>query len=151
MKTPFRNAPDDRIPKAPPSEPPRSNPRPPSLAKLQQGLALEGIIVEHWQMDYLELVLSAARRRPFDIYSIGRSKSHHRIQSFAWAATKHPHPPGVDDDPSMRLHLNMWPPDQLPKADPRQQALAAKAARGKGPPSSASWRGKERSTKYRTQ
>ncbi|MHA7270414.1 hypothetical protein [Arthrobacter sp. HLT1-20] len=33
----------------------------------------------------------------------------------------------------------------------RHTALAAKASRGKGPPSSAGWRGKERNTKYRSQ
>ena len=34
--------------------------------------------------------------------------------------------------------------------DPRTRALAAKAARGKGPQSPAGWRGKERNTKYRS-
>lgn len=35
--------------------------------------------------------------------------------------------------------------------DPRRAALAAKAARGKGPPSPGSWRGRERTTKFRSQ
>lgn len=140
-----RDSLDGRTPAKPPSELHPSEPLPPTSAELQQGLALEGIIVESWQMDFLDQVLSGALRRPFNSYAIGRSKSHHRTQPFTWAATKYPSPPGVSVDSSTRLQLDMWPPDH------RQQALAAKAARGKGPPSSASWRGRERNTKFRSQ
>lgn len=38
----------------------------------------------------------------------------------------------------------------LPK-EPRARALAAKQRQGKGPPSQASWRGRERNTKFRSQ
>lgn len=37
------------------------------------------------------------------------------------------------------------------RRDKRAAALAAKAAKGKGPPSSSCWRGRERTTKYRSQ
>lgn len=41
--------------------------------------------------------------------------------------------------------------EALPVASLRSKALAAKASRGHGPGSSASWRGRERSTRYRNQ
>lgn len=46
---------------------------------------------------------------------------------------------------------------QVPQRDPpnivdkRSAALAARKRQGKGPPSSSSWRGRERNTKYRSQ
>lgn len=46
-----------------------------------------------------------------------------------------------------------WAPKPLPTTEvgKRKHALAAKEAKGSGPPSSASWRGKERATKFRSQ
>lgn len=43
------------------------------------------------------------------------------------------------------------PPPKQPETNPRKIALAAKEARGTGPRTSASWRGNERTTKYRNQ
>lgn len=42
------------------------------------------------------------------------------------------------------------PPEKLP-TEPRARALWMKQHAGKGPPSSASWRGRERTTKFRPQ
>lgn len=54
---------------------------------------------------------------------------------------------------SMTKILNLpdlRPPKPASLLTKRRAALAAKEARGMGPPSSGSWRGKERTTKYRS-
>ncbi|POH58903.1 hypothetical protein [Arthrobacter glacialis] len=52
----------------------------------------------------------------------------------------------------LHIHVQILePPDDHPHPDKRTAALAAKAARGSGPPPAASWRGRERSTKFRSQ
>lgn len=67
------------------------------------------------------------------------------LTHFEWSADKEPPPKGLGAGEFKTLHLGMW--DQ----DPRQKALAAKAARGKGPPSPGSWRGRARTMKFRSQ
>lgn len=49
------------------------------------------------------------------------------------------------------MHGNTISPIIYDETNPRAQALAAKQRQGHGPPSSGSWRVRERSTKFRSQ